>query len=305
MKAFVQKLYDRIGITSARDLFKGRRAFLWAGGAALLVMFFFLLRAPAERVEVQKVRNGTYEQSIMVEAVTQVRDRYVVLAPVSGVLERITLRSGDTVTAGQPVANIRWEFLKPVPAPATGRVLRILREFAGPVEMGTPLLEIGDIRKLEIEAQVLTRDAVAVAPGNPVEVTDWGGEPLNAEVYRVEPGANTRLSALGVEEQRAHVVIRFKDTLPEALGDNYRVNCRIITVRKEAATIVPAGALFRTGKDWAVFRDDGGRARLTPVVVEMRGADDALVQSGLKAGDSVIVYPGETIVDGIRIQPYR
>ena len=197
-----------------------------------------------------------------------------------------------------------------VRTPVAGRVLRVLQPSAGTVALGTPLLEIGDVRDLEIEAELLTVDAVHVGPDTPVRIGRWGGEgPLQGRVRRVEPAAFTKVSALGVEEQR--VMVRIDITSPPTqwtgLGDGYRVGVELVTDVHEGVLLVPVSAVFppagaAPGKAMAVFAVREDRARLTPVTVAARNSQWAWIQSGLKAGDRVIQYPAATLRDGLRVR---
>jgi HlyD family secretion protein len=188
-----------------------------------------------------------------------------------------------------------------VKAPVTGVVLRVQQESATTVSPGTPILEIGDPTDLEIEAEILSRDAVAIKPGALVTVEQWGGdEPAQARVRRVEPAAFTKVSALGVEEQRVLVLSDFMEQTPalKALGDRYRVEVRVAVWHSDDTLLVPAGALFREGSEWKTFLFDDGSAKA--VVVKAGHTDGRLTQvlDGLKAGDEVLLHPPDTVRDG-------
>ncbi|HEX2872179.1 MAG TPA: HlyD family efflux transporter periplasmic adaptor subunit [Polyangiaceae bacterium] len=191
-----------------------------------------------------------------------------------------------------------------VVSPISGRVLRVLQRSAGVVQASTPLVEVGDPAALEVVVDLLTTDAVHVAPGTPVVIRGWGGEhSIEGKVRRVEPSAFTRPSALGVDEQRVNVIVALTDA-PErwaALGDGYRIEARIVLWRGENVLRVPQGAVFRRGDGWAVFRIDGDEAKLTSVSVGHRGETDAEITAGLSEGASVLVHPGDRVKDGVRI----
>lgn len=196
----------------------------------------------------------------------------------------------------------------PIVAPANGRVLRLIEESTRVVTAGTPLMEIGDPADLEAVITVLSRDGAVIAPGTPVELEQWGGgKPLAAKVKLVEPAAFTKFSALGVEEQRVNVVVEILAPANErlALGDNFRVEGRIVTGRSARTLKVPVGALFRRGAEWSTFAVDNGRARLKTVSVGARSGVEAEVLSGLAENDEVIVYPGERVRDGERVSAIR
>lgn len=192
----------------------------------------------------------------------------------------------------------------PVRSPAAGRVLRVFEESARVVAVGTPLLEVGDPADLEIVVDVLSADAVKVRPGAEMRLEAWGGEEvLRATVRLVEPSGFTKLSALGVEEQRVNVIGDFVEP-PGALGDGYRLEARIVVWRGEDVVRCPASALFRRGPVWHVFTAERGRARLVPVEVGHRGIDAVEIRSGLDPGTSVVLHPTDKLADGVRIRPF-
>ena len=191
-----------------------------------------------------------------------------------------------------------------VEAPVDGKVLRVMRQSAGAIVSGAPLLEIGDPRALEVVVDVLTRDAVAIEPGALVYIERWGGDRLEGTVRRIEPSAFTRMSSLGVEEQRVNVVIDL--SVPEerwtALGDGYRVEARIVVWRDDDVLQVPASAVFRHGDGWAVFASTGDVVRLTPIAIGKRNGRSVQVTEGLDDGARVVVHPGAQVVDGARVE---
>ena len=190
-------------------------------------------------------------------------------------------------------------------SPITGRVLRVVQESSTIVSTGAPLVEIGDTTKLEVEVDVLSTEAVRIARGAKAWLDHWGGDrPLRGVVRVVEPGAFTKVSALGVEEQRVNVIIDFADATDErlaSLGDGYRVDARIVVAEAEDVLKVPAAALFRHADGWAVFRIANGRARLQPVTVGPSNDTEAEVREGLAKDDHVVLYPSDRIEDGTRI----
>jgi HlyD family secretion protein len=190
-------------------------------------------------------------------------------------------------------------------APACGRVLKVFEESSRAVIVGTPLLEIGDPNDLEVIIEALSRDGATIKPGTPVELEQWGGaEPLQATVRFVEPAAFTKVSALGVEEQRVYVVADLLTPPAQRgnLGDNFRVEARIITWQKEQALKVPSGAIFRRGEQWHAYVVADGHARLRPVKVGRSSGSESEVLEGLNDGDEVILYPGDRIRDGLRVR---
>lgn len=191
-------------------------------------------------------------------------------------------------------------------APASGSILRIHQESATVVAPGTPILEIGDPSDLEVVTDLLSEEAVAIPAGAPVLVERWGGpKPLRGKVRRVEPSAFTKISALGVEEQRVNVVIDLVDPPEErrGLGDRYRVVTRIVTFSTDDATTVPTGALFRDRQGWRVFVVEEGTARIRSVRIGQRSPQRVQILEGLAPGERVILYPGERIADGAKVAP--
>lgn len=190
-------------------------------------------------------------------------------------------------------------------APASGRVLRVLRESEGPVSAGTPLMETGDIENgLEVVVELLSSEAVRVSSGDRVLLSDWGGEGvLNGRVEKVEPFAFTKVSALGVEEQRVRVIVRLTDP-PERfarLGHGFRVEARIVVWEEQDVLVAPSSAVFRNGRDWAVFVVEDETAHLRSVRVGRNNGIDAQVLDGLRPGEAVVLYPSSDLTDGTRV----
>jgi HlyD family secretion protein len=186
-------------------------------------------------------------------------------------------------------------------APVSGRLLHVMQESETVVAAGTPLVEIGDPADLEIEAEILSRDAVAMKPGDPVSVEQWGGpEPLAARVRRIEPAAFTKISALGVEEQRVYVLCDLIDPPAEAraLGDRFRVEVRVAVWHRDDLLVIPAGALFREGSTWKTFVLRDGKAKSVAVKAGKTDGRFTEVISGLEAGDEVLLHPPDTVKDG-------
>jgi HlyD family secretion protein len=181
-------------------------------------------------------------------------------------------------------------------------VLRVVRESAGPVTAGTPLVEIGDTTKLEVIADLLSTDAAQVRPGAAATITGWGGsERIAARVRRVDPAAFTKVSSLGLEEQRVHVILDLAGAPPSGLGHDYRVDAAVVVQDDKDALRVPSSALFRDGARWAVYVVDDGRARVTPVDIGVTDGAATVATSGVHEGDAVIVEPSDAVRDGTRV----
>ena len=389
-----------------------RKIVFWSAGVlALVVLAWLAMREPVQMASVAQVRHGPLEQAFTEEGKTRIQQRYVITAPLAGVVRRISLQPGDAVQAQQVVAEIdptgaalldprarsqalaevatgesalgatrqrvaaattsegvakgelsRMQQLRAqgmvtasqldqartqadtasaalstarsdeqiavhrlqvaraalaeegqagrgrvlaVRSPVAGRVLKRPVESSTAVAMGQPLMEVGDPAQLEIEVEVLSTDAVRLAPGLKARVLRWGGDGvLDARVSRIEPGGFTKVSALGVEEQRTRVILAFTSPREQwaALGDAYRVEVEFILKQEKDVLQVPASALFRAGEGWAVYVVDGGAARRTVVKVGARSATAAQVLDGLQADQTVIVQPDDRIKDGTRIE---
>lgn len=379
--------------------------------SAALVAWAFAPR-PVE-VEVGTVARGHFEATIDEDGKTRLRDRFLVSAPLAGVVTRIELREGDVVRAGDPVATLT-PTLSPMldertlraqqvrvdiaqanvehagariegarvalqqarneaarsgqlatqgfvasskletdrlavqaaqkeldaaiqqhhaaqheveearaavaavtrpsqtrafvlQAPVSGRVLRVVQTSEASVPLGAPLLELGDVSRMEVVAELLTTDALKARPGSAVRIERWGGDStLAGRVRLVEPEAFTKVSALGVEEQRVRVLIDIVSPPGQwkALGDGYRVSVRIVTQERDQALKVPVSAVFprADAQGMAVFVVDRGRARLVPVELGGRNGSEGWVLRGLTAGQRVIVYPPAGVRDGTSVR---
>ncbi len=192
-----------------------------------------------------------------------------------------------------------------ITAPVAGLVLKVVQESETIAQAGAPLIEIGDPLDLEIVVDVLSTDAVEIRPGAQVKIENWGGQgTLDGRVRRIEPMAFTKISTLGVEEQRVNVLVDIVSP-PEqwqGLGDAYQVDTRIVVFTEADATIVPSGALFRRNGSWNVFAVVGGYAELRPVTLMRRSGRLASVAAGLAPQDIVINYPSDKIASGVRVK---
>lgn len=389
-----------------------RRVLLWSFFIGLIAIVAYGLKAKPIPVETAAVTRGPLTVTVLEEGKTRIRNRYVVAAPVSGNMRRVTLKAGDEVKADETVltviepglaplldsrsqaqaearvaganaarmqaeqalemartsaqfAKAGWDRVKTnatqgsisitdrdnierealmrdrevragefalkvadfelaqakaamlqltkpdaagatveVKAPVSGRVLKVQQESAMMVAAGTPILEIGDPTDLEIEAEMLSRDAVVIRPGADVQVDQWGGDvSLKARVRRVEPAAFTKVSALGVEEQRV-IVLSDLDSPPESarvLGDRYRVEVRVAVWHDNDVLLVPSGALFREGREWKTFVLRDGRAVKLTVQTGRTDGKVTQVLGGLKAGDLVLMHPPDVVADGSEV----
>lgn len=213
---------------------------------------------------------------------------------------RAALARAAALAAGAPAETVR------VSAPVAGHVLGVPHESEGAVQAGEPLLEIGNPESLEVVVEVLSTAAVKIAAGTRVLLDRWGGEQtLEGRVRLVEPAGFTKVSALGVEEQRVRVIVDI--TSPRAqwrpLGDGYRVEAGFVLWQGADLLLVPASALFKQGEGWAVFVAQDGRARLRSVRIGQRNGLMAQVLAGLRLGETVVAHPDDKIADGVKVKP--
>lgn len=383
-----------------------KRIVLIAGALGIAIAIVLALLPKSITVDTATVTRGPLEVEIREDGQTRVRDRYVIVAPIAGELERLPVEAGALVDQGGVVARIepphaqlldnrtrgetnarlaaararerqaitaivrarqsrnlavqeaertraliaqgaitgaehdRAELaatlateelaaaeqqravaiaeidairavLEPRPArterldvvaPTRGRVLRVFRESAGLIAAGAPIVEIGDPASLEVVVDVLSRDAERITPGMTVFI-ETAGQSVRGTVTLVEPSAFTRVSALGVEEQRVNVIVCFD--APATIGDAFRVDARIITWQGNNVLRIPASALFRDHGRWAVYVLAGDRARMRAVDVGHRGRADVEVTRGLAKNERVLIHPGDQIHDGARVTPRK
>jgi HlyD family secretion protein len=253
-------------------------------------------------------RSESIAQKALDKAIFDVETNEAALASAKAQLEvRRSEHAGLAARLAQPTSRAAPQ---PDPAccvniraPVSGRVLRIIQESESVVQAGTPLIDIGDPRDLEIVADLLSTQAVQIKTGAPVTIDGWGGAPLRGRVTRIDPAGFLKVSALGIEEQRVRTTIDFLDPaeLWSRLGHDYRVIVHVTTWSAEDALRAPVGALFRDGEDWAVFKVQGGRARRTAIKVGHRNNRTAEVLSGLAPGDQVVLHPSDRVKDGTSV----
>jgi HlyD family secretion protein len=370
------------------------RIFWIVAGAVLVIAIVFALLPKAIEVDLARVDEGDVRVEVVDEGRTRMHDVYVLSAPVTGRVLRVTVEPGDEVAAGAVVARMsraaagfldtrsdlqaraavvaseaqlrsaqadfslaerehrrNTELAKAnliskaaadqsearldaaraardaasaevararsavldasrtesgtvdVRSPAGGRVLRVPQESEAVMSAGAPIVEVGDPSHVEIVAEFLSQDAVRMKRGAIAQIENWGGPPLPAVVDRIEPVARTKISALGVEEQRTNVILQFA---PEATdkpqAHDFRVDVRVVISEAKHATRAPLGALFRRGDGWAVYKVVDGKAVATEVVAAEADRRYRVVTSGLAVGDEVIVFPSAAVADGVRVK---
>lgn len=218
---------------------------------------------------------------------------------------RYELDAAKSVLEYGSVASAREADRVKVRSPITGKILKVVHECAGPIRTGEPLLEVGDPSALEIEVDVLSADAVKIKPGMQVLFDRWGGEqPLEGKVRNVEPVGFTKVSALGVEEQRVLVIADFTSPADQwqRLGDGYRVEARFVLWHEDNVLQIPASSLFRYNNDWAVFVVENKRAVRRLVKVGQRNGLTAQVLEGLNENDVIVNHPSDAVENSKRVK---
>ncbi len=259
----------------------------------------------------QLAEKGAISTRALEKAVTDLDTAHAAVAQAKA---NLALRQSELASAEahliQPGASVadsgKADCCVPVMSPIDGVVLKLLVESEQVVAAGTPLVEIGDPKNMEVVVHLLSSDAVEIAPGAPATLTDWGGAgALNAHVRRIDPAAYTKVSALGVEEQRVDATLDIDDPHDtwKGLGHEYRVMAHIRTWKGGDVVKVPVGALFRRGADWNVFRVVDGKAVLTTLLIGHRNTHYAEVVGGLSAGDTIALHPSDQVKDGVSVAP--
>jgi HlyD family secretion protein len=218
-----------------------------------------------------------------------------------GVAEFALAEARAALSRSEPAAGAQAAGLWSLKSPVDGRVLKLHLQSAAPVNPGQSLVEVGDVGALEAVIDVLSSEVMAIQPGAAVSLSLGGGAtPMAGRVERIEPVAFTKVSALGIDEQRVNVIVGVEGGAAaiQGLGDGFRVEARITTKAKDDALLAPSAALVRDGIAWRVFVVEGGRAHARAVTLKDRNADQAWIEDGLKAGERVVLYPGSMVGDG-------
>jgi HlyD family secretion protein len=253
-------------------------------------------------------KRGTISARALEQAISNVD---TARASVDQARAELLLRQAELVTARARLIEPDQPVMTPQPtgcclsvrAPVGGIVLKLLSESEQVVAAGTPLLEIGNPRDTEIVVHLLSMDAVNIAPGTKATIDGWGGQPLTASVRRISPAAYTKVSALGIEEQRVDVTLALDAPYESrsALGHGFRLMAHLSTWRGADILRVPLAALFRRDSEWHVFRIVEGRAVATAIAIGHRNNRHAEVLDGLSVGDTVVLHPSDRITDGVRV----
>lgn len=272
-------------------------------------------RADAERLQAEHERlvrdldrakkllaSATVSQQAVDNAIAAEREGYLAVRSAEAVIGMRRQELAAARAALMPSQAQNGNDTVAVKAPLSGQILAVDRESEGPIAQGTPIVRIGDLNSLECVADFLSEEAVRVKPGDPVQFSDWGGDPLPGRVRRVEPAGFTKISALGIEEQRVNIVMDLDNPADrQNLGHGYRFVANITVWQGDDRLIVPMSALFRDADGWAVFVIANGRAQWRNVSVGHTNRLNAEILGGLKEGDRVVVHPPRQLERGARI----
>ena len=271
-----------------------------------ILLYFVFIPAPI-KVDTVKVTRGTFQNILKVDGILRSKDRYIVSAFGDGDIKRVSLKVGDEVKKGDALAELFWEIkYTPVRSPISGVISKIFRESAGPIRRGDPIVEVVNPDNLEIMIELLTTDAAMVEVGDPVLGDGWGSEGvIRGRVVRISKAGFIKSSALGVEEEKTEVIADIKETPSDILkkvGSNFHLDVKVEIDKVENALKIPIGALFRSGKNWAVYIVNNNKASETTVQIKSKGNDEAMIERGLEENDEVIVFPGDLVKNGTRVK---
>ena len=290
-------------------------------GAAILVALLILwgiFRESPVGVETAVSKRGHMTVTVDAEGKTRVRDKFTVTAPISGMMARIKLTEGDNIPRDFPIAEIDPN--PPIPrtpaaphdypnpyaarvfAPVSGKVLRVFDKSERFVSAGAPILELGNPENIEVLVDILSTEAVHVRPGATMLIEDeHEADPIKARVKLIESQAVTKVSALGVEEQRINVIGDFLSKNVR-FGDNFRVDVRIVVWEADDVLTVPSSALFRSNEEWNIFVVEGGKARQRAITIGHQNNEETQILDGLSEGEIVILHPPNNLVEGKKVE---
>lgn len=295
------------------DTEKKRAIYIGAAVFVVLLILWGVFRESPVSVETAVSKRDRMVVTVDAEGKTRVRDKFTVTAPISGMMARIKLTEGDNIFRNHPIAEIDPNppiqrspvaprdfnpYAARVFAPVNGNVLRVFDKSERFVSAGTPILELGNPENIEIVIDILSTEAVHIRPGAAIRIENEDkAEPIKARVKRVEPQAVTKVSALGVEEQRVNVIGEFLSKNAR-FGDNFRVDVRIVVWEANDVLTIPSSALFRSDDNWCLFVVEYGRARRRTVAIGQQNSEDAQILDGLSEGETLILHPPNQLIDG-------
>jgi HlyD family secretion protein len=283
----------------------------------VLILLWLMFRPSPVAVETAKTTRGQMLVTVDGEGKTRFRDKFTVTSPVSGKMSRLKISEGDNIPKGyiiteidpnpprtrppEETENMPNSYAIKVYAPAGGKVLRIFEKSERILQAGTPIVEIGNPNTVEIVVDILSTEAEHIRGGSPLLISsEHSAEQIKGRVRFIEPQAFTKVSALGVEEQRVNVVADFL-TKDVNFGDNFRVNVRIIVWQAENVLKIPSSALFRNGEKWNVFVAEGTAAKRREVKTGQQNSSETEILEGLSEGETVILHPPNQLDDGVSV----
>lgn len=273
---------------------------------ALLSGLYFLFAPQYVPVEISPVVRRDFEEVLRLDGTIKSKTKVTIVARTTGDIDQITLEVGDALKKGDFITRLKWDFYEPIKSSMSGIVSKVYRKSAGPIARGEPLIDIIDPENLQIEAEVLTTDAVRIPPAAKVKITGLGTDnQLQGAVAKVSRAGFLKLSALGIEEEKTLVYVESEELKNYQFGDFFHVELEISISKNHNVLIVPLGALFKNEKSWAVYTAESKRAQLRNIEISGKNETEAVVTKGLKEGDNVILFPGDKIVEGTRIQPQK
>ncbi len=283
-----------------------KRLFYIVGFVAIAISVTLLMRPMPLKVEVATVSKGSFDETLITDGKIRAKTKQTLYAFASGNIENLKVKVGDHVEKNQVLSKLVWDYDRPLKSPFTGVVSKIYRDSAGPIMRGEPIVEISQLTDLEVVADLLTTDAVRLQKGGKAHILNWGMDtPLEAEITVISHAGVVKMSALGVDEERTDVrlkLLRVPQEIQGKLGDTYHVDVAFLVSHADEVIKVPLGALFKTGETWAVYIIDGDKARLRNIQVAKKNDKEIVVTQGLAVGEKVILFPGDKIHEGTRVQ---
>lgn len=275
-------------------------------GVAIVFSLWFIFRTKPVHIEEGFVTRGDFEERFLIDGKIRSKNKTTLVAYASGDMDEIELKAGDRVHKGTYITTLRWDYDKKILSPLEGVVVKVYRQSGGPINRGEPLIDIVDPNDIEIVAEPLTSDAIRIKVGAMVEVSGVGEAPFYlAQVQEVSRAGFVKISALGVEEERTEVRMAFKNAPVELLqrvGDNYHVELSIRISEEKDVLKIPLGALFKIQDRWAAYTLKNKRAHLQEIQIGKKNNREVVLISGLKEGDPVILFPGDEIFEGVRVE---
>lgn len=268
-----------------------------------LICLWILVRTKSVEANVFLVKKGPFQETLLIDGVVRSQTKITVTAFATGDIGQVDLKVGDPVSKNQKITFLKWDYVKDVASPIDGVISKVYRDSAGPINRGDPIVEIIDPNNLEVVVDVLTTDAVRIPEGTFATINGLGlKEPLSGQVRRISRAGFVKLSALGIEEEKTNVYLKFLDPPPSSIGDNFHVEVRFVLSQDDQVLTIPTGALFKNKNSWAVYKVEKNRAHLQDVVVGKKSDTQAVILEGLSEGDLVILFPTDLIGEGKKVK---